>query len=241
MNLKSRYKNSALGFLWSLLNPLLMMVVLTVVFSSLFKFEVEKYPAFLLIGLVSWRFFTGTATVMNSVVSNAALVRKIYFPREILTLSSTISLFITTLIESFVLLIFLMFLGVGFSVLVLMFPFILVLQFIFVLGLSLFLSSLYVHFRDLTHIWEVLLQAMFYLTPILYPVTYVQSFIHGPFLVIYLLNPMARFVIIYKDILYYKISPSPESLVAIILYSLLSLSFGHYMFKKMEPKFAEVV
>jgi len=236
-DLKLRYKNSALGFLWSLLNPLMMMIVLSLVFMYFLKFGIEHFPAFLIIGLVSWRFFGGTALALQSIVGNADLVRKVYFPREILTISCVLSIFVSTLLESLLLLILLPILGVNLSFLVLLLPVLLILQLIFVLGVSFILSSLYVYYRDIAHIWDVVTQAGFYLTPILYPL----SFIPAKYLNLYMLNPMAWFVLAYKDILFYKKMFSFFDLGVMLAVSLFFLFTGYYLFKRLEPKFAEEV
>jgi len=236
-DLKIRYKNSALGFLWSLLNPLLMMLVLSFVFMYFFRFDIEHFPAFLVIGIVSWRFFGGTAGALQSIVGNADLVRKIYFPREILTISSVLSVFVSTLLEFLVLLILLPILGVSLSFLVLLLPVLLVLQLIFVLGVSFILSSMYVYYRDIAHIWEVVMQAGFFLTPIFYPL----SFIPAKYLDLYMLNPMAWFVLAYKDILFYNEMFSFFDLSVMFVISLVFLFMGYHIFKKLEPNFAEEV
>jgi lipopolysaccharide transport system permease protein len=171
-DLKTKYSSSVLGFAWSMLNPLLMMLVLYFVFSNVFKMTQEHFALYLLIGITAWRFFAmGTAVAMGSIVGKASLVTKIYIPREILTLSVVLSALVSSLLEFLVLIPLLVIFGVIPSWTIILFPLLHVLFFPIVYGISLALASLYVYYRDMNQIWDVLIQIGFFLSPIVYPLT----------------------------------------------------------------------
>src|SRR5271157_3141277 len=170
-DLKVKYANSILGFAWSMLNPLLMMLVLYVVFSNFFG-SGGSFILYILTGLLVWRFFSiGTTSALASIVGKPSLVTKIYIPREILPLSSTLSSLISSILEFCVLVPLLFIFGVNISLTILLFPVLLALFFLIVYGFALILSSLYVYFRDLNNIWDVLMQVGFFACPIMYPLS----------------------------------------------------------------------
>src|SRR5271157_6351783 len=168
-DLKVKYANSILGFAWSMLNPLLMMLVLYVVFSNFFG-SGGSFILYILTGLLVWRFFSmGTTSALASIVGKPSLVTKIFIPREILPLSSVLSSLISSLLELCVLIPLLIIFGVKLSFALLLFPVVFALFFMVIYGLALILSSLYVYFRDLNQIWDVLIQIGFFACPIMYP------------------------------------------------------------------------
>lgn len=189
---KVRYQGSALGYAWSLLRPLLMFVILYVVFVKFLKFGagVPHYPVYLLLGIVMWNFFTEvTAQGLGSIVGRGDLIRKIRIPRWIIVLSSSISALINFLLNLLVIVIFMYINHVDIMRTILWLPLIFAEVYLFSLGLALFLSAAFVKFRDVSYIWEVLLQAGFYLAPILYPLSRITNL---TFQKIILLNPMAQ-------------------------------------------------
>ena len=174
-DLKTKYSNSSLGFAWSMLNPLLMMLVLFFVFSNVFKNQ-DNFIGYLLTGILAWRFFSiGTAVAMNSIVSRSNLVTKIYIRREILTLSSVISSLISSFLEFLVMLPLLIILGAGLSATFFLFPVLHLLFLLLVYGTGLILASLFVYYRDMNQIWDIILQVGFFLSPIFYPLSYVPQ------------------------------------------------------------------
>jgi lipopolysaccharide transport system permease protein len=186
-DLKIKYQSSVLGFMWSLLNPLLMMLILYVVFSSLFRITEEHFAIYLLVGIVSWRFLSnGTTAAVPAIVNNASLVTKVYIPRQILVLSSVLSSFVSSLLEFAVLFFFVILFGVQLTLNIFIFPVVQALYFTLIFGVSLILGGLYVYYRDLNQIWEVILQLGFFLSPIIYPVSIVPESI----LPFYMANPI---------------------------------------------------
>jgi ABC-2 type transport system permease protein len=189
---KLRYQGSALGYAWSLLRPLLLFVILYAVFVRMLRIgnSVPHFPVYLLLGIVIWNFFLEMTTQsLGSIVGRGDLIRKIKIPRWIIVLSSSISALINLLLNLVVVVIFLIINHVDLLHTTLWLPLILLEVYIFALGLSLFLAAAFVKFRDINYIWEVVLQAGFYLTPILYPL----SLIHNhTFQKLIMINPMAQ-------------------------------------------------
>lgn len=189
---KLRYQGSALGYAWSLLRPLLLFLILYVVFVKFLKIgnSVPHYPVYLLLGVVIWNFFLEmTVQSLGSIVGRGDLIRKISIPRWIIVLSSSISALINFFLNLLVILVFMIINHVDLYSTALYLPLLLIEIYIFALGLSLFLSAAFVKYRDVGYIWEVILQAGFYLTPILYPISLVTNITLQKLI---LLNPMAQ-------------------------------------------------
>lgn len=237
-DLKVRYRSSVLGFVWTMLNPLLMMLVLYMVFTIIFRIEQEHFVLYILIGLTAWRFLaSGTMNAMSSIVGKPSLVTKIFIPREVLTFSTVMSSFISSILEFAVLIPLLLIFGVPLSFTMLLFPIIHTLFFVMVYGVGLVLASLYVYFRDLNQIWEVLLQVGFFLSPIIYPIALVPK----EYMFYYMLNPVTRFMIMYRNILLHNTIPSAVDFLIIAMAGLIFLIIGTTIFKKLSPRFAEEV
>lgn len=189
---KLRYQGSALGYAWSLLRPLLLFLILYVVFVKFLKIGdgIPHYPVYLLLGIVLWNFFNEmTAQSLGSIVGRGDLIRKIRIPRWIIVLSSSLSALINLFLNLIVIVVFMFISHVDPMRTILWLPLILIEIYVFALGLSLFLSAAFVKFRDVIYIWEVILQAGFYLTPILYPLSRITNL---TFQKLILLNPMAQ-------------------------------------------------
>jgi ABC-2 type transport system permease protein len=189
---KLRYQGSALGYAWSLLRPLLLFVILYVVFVKFLKLGtgVPHYPVYLLFGIVLWNFFNEmTVMSLGSIVGRGDLIRKIRIPRWIIVFSSSLSALINLGLNLVVILVFMMVNHVDLYRTAIFLPLILLEIYLFALGLSLFFSAAFVKFRDLGYIWEVVLQAGFYLTPILYPLSRITNLKLQKLI---LLNPMAQ-------------------------------------------------
>lgn len=189
---KLRYQGSVLGYAWSLLRPLLLFVILYLVFVKFLKLgaEVPHFPVYLLLGIVIWNFFNEmTMQSLGSIVGRGDLIRKIRIPRWIIVLSSSISALINLLLNLVVVCVFLVINHVDLLQTTLWLPLILLEVYIFAVGISLFLSAAFVKYRDVGYIWEVILQAGFYLTPILYPLARITNL---SFQKIIMINPMAQ-------------------------------------------------
>jgi ABC-2 type transport system permease protein len=191
---KLRYQGSVLGYAWSLLRPLLLFIILYVVFVKFLKIGngVPHFPVYLLLGIVIWNFFNEmTVQSLGSIVGRGDLIRKVRIPRWIIVVSSSISALINLFLNLIVVTAFLFINHVDLLKTTLWLPLILLEVYVFALGLSLFLSAAFVKFRDINYIWEVILQAGFYLTPILYPLAKITNL---KFQKIIMLNPMAQSV-----------------------------------------------
>ncbi len=191
---KLRYQGSVLGYLWSLFKPLFMFSILYVIFGLVLKFgnNIEHFPIYLLLGIVLWGFFVeATSQALTAIVDRGDLLRKINFPKYIIVVSGTISSLLNLVINLAVVGIFMIWNGVTITPLILLFPLNVLELYILALALAFLLSALYVKYRDVNHIWEVLLQAGYYITPILYPVGIVVGFSER-LAEIMLLNPLAQ-------------------------------------------------
>ncbi|HEY5442689.1 MAG TPA: ABC transporter permease [Candidatus Saccharimonadales bacterium] len=189
---KLRYQGSVLGYAWSLLKPLLLFIILYIVFVKFLKLGtgVPHYPIYLLLGIVIWNFFNEMTTQsLSSIVDRGDLIRKIRIPRWIIVLSSSISALINLFLNLIVVMVFMFVNHVDVLSTTLWLPLILCEVYLFALGLSLFLSAAFVKYRDVNYIWEVLLQAGFYITPILYPLSLIPNL---TFKKLILLNPLGQ-------------------------------------------------
>ncbi len=235
---KLRYKNSILGYFWSLLEPLLMLTVLYLVFSNLMRVQVEHYQLFLLLGIILWNFFSrSTGIGMFSIVGKPGMIKKIYFPRDIFVISSCITALLMSLFESVVFIIFMFIFRVPISSTIMYVPLVLVLLFIFSLGVSMTLSALNVYFRDMQFIWDVFMQAAFFATPILYTLEMFPENLRT----IALLNPMARIIISARNTIIYSTPATTEDMIYIGASAIFFLVLGYAVFMRLEPGFAEEI
>jgi len=254
-DLKVRYKNSVLGFLWSLLNPLLLMLVFTIVFTVMVpNASIQKFPAFILCALLPWNFFSAAVLgAVNSIVHNGHLIKKVYFPREILPISVVLSSFVNFLLALPVLFIFLAVFRIPFTVWLIYLPVIMAVQVAFVIGVALILATLNVFYRDTSVILEVVLQAWFFLTPIFYPAEFLPEWrtVLGMALPIrrltYILNPMASIVASYRSVLYGFTNGAPPAPPAwdffsrTVITAILTLLVGYAVFMRHSRRFGEEV
>ena len=237
VDLKNRYQNTALGFFWSLLSPLLLALVLYFIFSHLFGRE-ENFAINLLVGIMAWRFFAnGTTSSLGAIVGKPSLVTKVYIPRQILVLSNTLANIISSLLEFVVLLPIILVLLGYLPVTVLLFPLIHLIYFWFIYGAGLLLSSLFVYFRDLNQIWEVVTQVLFFCSPIIYPLSVIPANIM-PY---YLLNPVTLFIGMYRDVMVAGDLPSLYSTVVVIGFAIAAYLVGSFVFSKLQRRFAEEI
>ena len=255
--LRGKYKRSALGWAWSLINPLSLAVIFTFVFGVVFNGRLEAtgnselsgitaYPLFLLCGLLPWAFLANSiGGSIGSLVANANLVKKVYFPREILVASSVFSLVFTLLIEMSVLGVALLAFGnvwLKFLPLILL---VMLLQTVFAIGIGLLLAALNVYFRDVQHFVGIFMQLWFYATPVIYPITLLtdrlgdRTVLGFDVLTLYKLNPMTAFVEMYHSMLFYLQWPDWELFLYATVVSVAMLGIGMLVFKRLEPRFAE--
>jgi ABC-type polysaccharide/polyol phosphate export permease len=235
---KLRYHGSSLGVFWSFLKPLLTFGVLLVVFRKFLGFQYEDYALNLLLGIILWTFFAdATASSMSSMIEKGGLIKKIYFPRAIILLSSTAVAFITLLSNLAVFAVFYLFLKGTLDWTMLLFPLFIVEIYLVTLGVSLFLAAVYTKFRDLFHIWQVLLQVGFWATPIVYPLRSVPE----DYRVFILSNPLAGIIENSRFVLINHQLPGLASAFYAFVLGLAALGAGYYIFSKRVPFFAEEV
>ena len=233
---KLRYRSSVLGFIWSLLNPLAYMLILTVVFSFLLRVSVPNFPAWLLIGLLVWRFFAiGTSQGLTSLIEEPSLVTKVNLPRYLIVLSSNTANLLGASLEFVTLLPLLFLLGVNLTPYVLVLPVILLTEFLLVFGVSLLLSSLTVSYRDFNELWTLALQLGFFLSPIVYD----SSLIPSRYLYLYSINPITRLIESTRAIFLQHQLPSQFDFSIVISSVLLLLLVGGVVFRSLEGRFAE--
>ena len=241
--IRGRYKNSILGVMWSFLNPLLQLLVYSVIFGALLtggsdSYYQQTYYIYVCVALIPWTYFTTAVTQSAfTVIGNGDIIKKVYFPREILPISVVTSGAVNFMISTIIILAFVIFSPVGLSWYLLLYPFILLIQYILLLGISFIVSSITVYFRDLQHFIGIALQLLFYATPILYEATLLPERIRW---VLYL-NPLTHLIETYRDLFMYHTLPSLTSVGYLIFITLIVLFIGYAIFKKLEKGFAEEV
>jgi len=245
---RGKYKRTALGQGWSLLNPLVQMAIFTVVFGVLIRVTpepgdpsgLEVFALWLVAGLLPWAFFSNAVTSgMGALIGNANLINKVYFPREMLVLSSVFSWNVSFTVELLVLTVVLLFFG-GSPLLFL--PLVLVavvLLTAFALGIALILSVSNVYFRDTQHFIALLMQVWFYATPIVYPFSYVRDNASPALETLYRLNPMERFVTVFRNLLYDNRLPTLADSGFVVAAAVVSLVLGWAVFRRYEGRLAE--
>ena len=236
--IRGKYKGSFLGVLWSFLNPLLMVLVYALVFPYIMRMNVPNYLIYLITGVIPWNFFTTCITTgCNCVWINGGIIKKVYFPREILPISVVVAGLINFLISCVIILIFTIFGGIGISIQLLWLPLIAIIQSALSLGLLFDLSAINVYVRDIEYLVAFLLNLLFYATPILYTASMFPSKVRW----ILYLNPMSSIVDAYRSIFYYKVMPNLTSLALVGILSFIILIIGYIIFRKLEKGFAEEV
>ncbi len=243
-DLKLRYRNSVLGFLWSLLSPLLMTLVFILVFKVLTQTDVPNYPVFLMAGLLPWIFTQGSvAGGLHSVTGNANLINKVYFPRELLPLSVVLAGFVQFVIAYILLVAVLVAFRIELHATIVFLPLIMLLNLVFAAGLAMVVATVNVFFRDLQHLVEIGLLAWFFLTPIFYTLAIVPntSFlgldVHRW---VFSLNPMATLVTDYRYVLTEGYLPIRHTAVTMVV-ALFLFGLGWYLMRRYSYRFAEIV
>lgn len=249
---KLRYQGSMLGMAWSVLKPLMLFAVMYVVFVRFLRFGagIPHFAVSLLLAQTLWAFFQeATSQGMQAIVGRGDLLRKLKFPKYIVVVSSTVSALINLVISLFVVLIFMIVNGVEFRPIILLFPFVIMELYLFSLGVALLLSTLFVRFRDIGHIWDVIMQAWFYATPIIYPL---MQLINVGWLsiakLVLMLNPIAQII---QDARYLVVTTQTETIWGLVgqqcwflkliplLIIAIVLLVGVTVFRRRSPYFAE--
>jgi lipopolysaccharide transport system permease protein len=239
-DLKLKYRGSVLGFLWSLVSPLLMLAVYTFAFKVILRIPGEGFVFLLLLGILAWNFFVGSLVMSTgAIVDNAGLLKSVLFPRAVLPIASVMFNFAQYVLTAGVLLpVMVLIYRVPITPLFLLYPVFLLLQLCFITGLALALSAAAAHLRDTRHLLDIALQVLFWTTPI------VWSFAdHAPerWKPLVLLSPMSPFVVAYQRIFYYGVWPGTEATVLAIVYALVALAIGTAFFLHSDRRFSELV
>ena len=237
--LRGRYQKSVLGFLWSFISPLCQIAVFTLVFTYVFPSNIPKYYIYLMTGMIPWQFFSDSMSQgASSIIVNADMTKKIYFPREVLTIASVTAKFINLALSMVVVFGFILFSGIGFSPLLLLLPYVLLVGYAIALGFALLFAAITVYLRDMEYVVNVILMAWIWATPIMYApeglAEQYQWFV--PFLRI---NPITSVVYLYRDILYYHRMPEMIDFLLPLCVGVVLLFIGEAVFKKLEGNFAE--
>ena len=235
-DIRGKYKGSWLGIVWTFLNPLLQLLVYSLVFPFILRVNVEHYTIFMIVALMPWTFFTsGIQGGSSCVLLNGDILKKVYFPREIIPVSMVTSSLVSFFITCIVMFLFVIFGGVGLSWYVLLFPLIALIEYILILGFVFILSAVVVFVRDIDHFVTIVLMLAFYVTPIIYT----PDMIPSKFSWILTINPMTHIIAAFRDVLYYQQMPNMSSLGAVACFALVGLVLGYLFFKKLEKNFVE--
>ncbi len=235
-DLKVKYRNSVLGILWSMIEPLLLLGVLFLVFSTIFKFDIENFPIYLLLGIITWNFFkNGTSIALGSITNRSAFISQIYFPRAIPGLSAGVTASIMLITELVILAIFMVILNFSPSLTILYLIPIFFLEFILILGIALPLSVLNAKFNDTGFIWGVILQAGFFLTPIIYQFDMLPEMVQN----VLQFSPMVQIVTMAHHVTLYGELPSVNSILYAIFSVTIIVGIGYLIFRKFQARIVE--
>ncbi|WP_127489946.1 ABC transporter permease [Paenibacillus ehimensis] len=231
---KTKYRRSVLGMLWSLLNPLLIMVVQYMVFSTLFRFDIPNYSVYLLSGIVMFNYMSeATSQAMTCIIQNASLINKVYIPKYIYPFSRVLSTGVNFVLSLAALYIVIIVAGMKITYVHFALLYAILCMFVFIMGLSLLLASLMVFFRDTQFLYSIALTIWTYLTPIFYP----ESILPPYMISVMEFNPMYHFIRFVRFIILNGGIPDPKAWVYCALFAIISLTIGAYVFKRNQNKF----
>jgi len=234
---KGRYRNSVFGYLWHLITPLSMIIVFVIVFSAILGKNIESYWIYLSVGLFPWTFFSSSLNLSTDcIVRNSHMVNKMYFPREILIMSSVTTNLISLIISYSMLIVAIVISGHGINAIALLIvPIVLILEVVFVTGLGLIMSALNVYYRDISHGVGILTFLWMWVTPIMYTMDSTDSLLGF----VNHINPMTYFIEIFHDIMYFGTYPEMQYLIICTVLAVIAVFVGMIMFKKLEHGFSE--
>lgn len=236
-DLRGRYKGSILGFLWTFINPLLQLLVFTMVFSVIMKAGYEQYYLFLFVVLVPWMFFASSVQDGSiSIIREKDMIKKIYFPREVMPIATVTSGFVNMLLTFIVIFAVLIISGRGINLRALIcLPVVMIVEYILCLGIAMIVAALTVYFRDLQYILGIVTMALQYITPVMYGSEMVPDWA----LPIFKANPMTPIAEMYRQILYYKEIPELTALIYVLVVGIVFIALGFLCFNKLQKGFAE--
>lgn len=233
-DLKVKYRRSFLGYVWSILNPLLMMLLQTMVFSYMFRFDIDNFPLYLICGNTLFNFFNESTTMgLGSVLQNSSLIKKVYIPKFIFPLSRVVSSFVTMSFSLVAVLLVMLITGATFYPTVLLSVLPLLLLFVFSCGMAMLLSALAVYFRDIQYLYGVLTMAWMYATPLFYPI----SALPPMFIPIIKLNPLYHYINCMRNLVMYGVIPGVNTWFACIASAVVMLVVGLAAFRKLQRNF----
>lgn len=237
-HLRGQYKQSILGYAWALMMPLSQMIIMTFVFSTIIRIETPGAPfaLFLFVGLLPWNFFSSAlSSGTDSVVGASSLVTKVYFPREILPAAAILTKVFDLLFASLILVALMLYYGHAPTETVVWVPLLFLIQFLFTLGLTLPLAALNLYFHDVRYLVGVALTLWFYITPIIYPIDIVPA----RYQFLFDINPNSLFINAYRRVILFDESPGMDKFLLGLVIAVCTCLIGYYLFKKMEPGFAD--
>ncbi|WP_217947036.1 ABC transporter permease [Faecalibaculum rodentium] len=238
-DIRGRYKGSFLGILWSFLNPLLQVLVYYFVFPYLMRGAIPNYMVYLITGMIPWNYFLVTVTSGTTAIkANGGILKKVYFPREILLVSQVCSGWINFMISCVIILIFCLVFGVGFSWQLILVPIISLIEAVFIMGIILILGAINVYVQDVEYIVQFILNMAFYATPVIYSLEQFQG-ASGLLFNLVKLNPMTMLIDAYRDCFLYHVWPNWTNLIIVFTMGLVITIIGFWVFKKLEKGFAE--
>ena len=233
---RGKYKKSFLGVLWSFINPLLQLLVYALVFPFIMRVQVENYTMFLVVTLIPWNFFNATVCQSTStIIASSGIIKKVYFPREIIPISVVTAETVNFLISTIIILGFVIFNGLGISKYILFYPIILIAQYLIILAIAFIISSVCVYLRDLQHFIGIALQLLFYAAPIVYS----PSSIPENYQWILKYNPMTYIINAYRDIFYNQTMIDLKHILIVLGIGAVGCVVGYFIFSKLQKGFAE--
>ena len=236
---RGKYKGSFLGVLWSFVNPLLMTLVYAIVFPYLLRSTEPHYVTYVVTGILPWNWFTTSIALGTTIIlANSSIIKKVYFPREILPISVVTSGMINFLISCIIIIIFTFCSGIGISWYIVFLPLVVIAQYLLILGIILITGAINIYIRDLEYIINFFVTMLFYATPILYSVKMFEGTVVAKLVN---LNPMTIIVNAYRDIFFYKSLPHIKTLIILIIFCSVFCYFALLLFKKLAKGFAEEV
>ena len=233
-DIKKKYRRSALGILWSVLNPLGMMIVMTIVFSNIFRGGIENFPVYLMCGQLIYTFFSeATNMSMTSIIENSTLIKKVYVPKYLFPISRVCSSFVNLLTSCIALSIVVIATRtpLHWTLVLILFPVVYIL--LFAIGIGMILATLVVNFRDVMHFYGVILTAWMYVTPIFYS----TDMLPEQFQIMFVINPLASIIEMLRDVLLYGIIPSGMLHLRCLIPGVISLVIGFVFFEKQQDSF----
>lgn len=236
-DLRGRYKGSALGFAWTFLNPLLQLGVYTVVFSIIMRAGIKDYYLFLFVALIPWLFFsTSVSAGAGCIMAQKEMVKKIYFPREVLPIAHVTCQLVNMFLSFVVVFVVLLLSGKGISFQAILYlPIVVLAEYLLAISITMIVSAVTVYLRDLEHVLVIITMAWQFLTPVMYSIEMVPNEIRP----VFTMNPMTPIIVAYRDILYYKKPPEVRTLLHGFIFSILLLLVGWIVFGRLKKQFAE--